>query len=52
MGKGWMNLTRLSMRADVEACFRYYNQKKLLTSNDECSPIEFEQFTINSSYAA
>jgi len=38
--------------AVVEAYIRYYNQIRLHTSNDNYSPIEFEQSTINVSYVA
>jgi len=40
------------MKEDVEAYIRYYNQIRLHTLNGDCSPIEFEQSTINVSYAA
>jgi putative transposase len=40
------------MKEDVEAYIRYYNQIRLHTSNADYSPIEFEQSTINVSYAA
>lgn len=46
------HLTRNSMKKEVEAYIRYYNQIRLHTSNDDCFPIEFEQSTINVSYAA
>ena len=46
------HLTRCGMKEDVEAYIRYYNQIRLHTSNGDCSPIEFEQSTINVSYAA
>jgi putative transposase len=46
------HLTRYDMKEDVEAYIRYYNQIRLHTSNGDCSPIEFEQSTINVSYAA
>ena len=46
------HLTRHGMKEDVEAYIRYYNQIRLHTSNGDCSPIEFEQSTINVSYAA
>jgi len=45
-------LTRCGMKDDVEAYIRYYHQIRLHTSNDDCSPIEFKQSTINVSYAA
>ena len=41
-----------SLKEDVEAYIRYYNQIRLHTSNGDCSPIEFEQSTINVSYAS
>jgi putative transposase len=46
------HLTRYGMKEDVEGYIRYYNQIRLHTSNGNCSPIEFEQSTINVSYAA
>jgi putative transposase len=46
------HLTQHGMKEDVEAYIRYYNQSRLHTSNGDCSPIEFEQSTINVSYAA
>ena len=46
------HLTRCDMKEDVEAYIRYYNQIRLHRSNGDCSPIEFEQSTINVSYAA
>ena len=46
------HLTRQGLKEDVEAYIRYYNQIRLHTSNGDCSPIEFEQSTINVSYAA
>jgi len=46
------HLTRCGMKDDVEADIRYYNQISLHTSNGDCSPIEFEQSTINVSYVA
>ena len=41
------NLTRHVMKKDVEAYIRYDNQIRRHTSNGDCSPIEFEQSTIN-----
>ena len=35
---------------DVDAYIRYYSQIRLQTSNGDCSPIKFEQSTINVSY--
>ena len=46
------HLTRQGMKEDVEAYIQYYHQIRLHTSNGDCSPIEFEQSTINVSYAA
>lgn len=46
------HLTHQGMKEDVEAYNRYYNQIRLHTSNGDCSPIEFEQSTINVSHAA
>ncbi|WP_425544890.1 IS3 family transposase [Colwellia asteriadis] len=46
------HLTRSDMKEDVEVYIRYYNQIRLHTSNSDCSPIEFDQSTINVSYVA
>jgi len=46
------HLTRQGMKEDVEAYITYYNQIRLHTSNGDCSPIEFEQYTINVPYTA
>jgi putative transposase len=35
--------TRESMKQDVAAYMRYYNQDRLHSANDDVSPIQFEQ---------
>ena len=43
----WILKTYECMAADVAAYMKYYNLKRLHTSNDDMTPVEYENYQLN-----